>query len=126
MSTIRWSLFSEKERSPQKKFPNSSPPSLMSPSENANRPKTLVKNKKKTSIPTAIAETEVSLIEVLRTTFLRVIAEYPESAAKLRALIALRLRKTVDSLEAARADYDALAPFSTGARDGVSRARKEG
>jgi CRP-like cAMP-binding protein len=79
---------------------------------------------------TAFAETEVSLIEILRTTFLRVIAEYPESAAKLRSLIALRLQKTVKSLEAARAGYDALPGFSSGAREGQPsssfRARKEG
>ncbi len=75
---------------------------------------------------TAVAETDVSLIEVLRTTFLRVIAEYPESAVKLRAVIAVRLRKTVESLEAARVGLEALPPLSTGARDEFTPARGKG
>ena len=49
---------------------------------------------------TVTAETDSVLIEIPRATFLRVIAEYPESAAHTRRLFSGRLRKLVDELDA--------------------------
>ncbi|MGO9743834.1 MAG: cyclic nucleotide-binding domain-containing protein [Roseiarcus sp.] len=57
---------------------------------------------------TAIAEVDSSLIEITRQTFLRVLAEFPESAVRLRRLIAERLQRTLDDLESARENLDAL------------------
>jgi len=57
---------------------------------------------------TAIAETDSTLIEITRLTFLRVIAEYPESAAHLKDMMARRLAGMIASLDAVRVDIDAL------------------
>ncbi len=58
---------------------------------------------------TVAAETDSVLIEIPRATFLRVIAEYPESAAQARRLFSIRLRKLVDGLDAVRLRLDAIA-----------------
>ena len=66
---------------------------------------------------TVTAETDSVLIEIPRATFLRVIAEYPESAAHTRRLVFGRLRKLVDELDAVRLRLDATAVDSQPARD---------
>ncbi len=58
---------------------------------------------------TVTAETDSVLIEIPRATFLRVIAEYPESAAQTRRLVSGHLRKLVDELDAVRLRLDAIA-----------------
>jgi CRP-like cAMP-binding protein len=58
---------------------------------------------------TVTAETDSVLIEIPRATFLRVIAEYPESAAHTRRLVFGRLRRLVDELDAVRLRLDAIA-----------------
>jgi CRP-like cAMP-binding protein len=58
---------------------------------------------------TVIAATDSVLIEIPRATFLRVIAEYPESAAHTRRLAFGRLRKLVDELDAVRLRLDVIA-----------------
>ena len=58
---------------------------------------------------TVIAETDSVLIEIPRATFLRVIAEYPESAAHARRLVFGRLRRLVDELDGVRLRLDAIA-----------------
>lgn len=54
---------------------------------------------------TAIAESNSTLIEITRLTFLRVIAEYPESAAALHKLLSQRLMTTLEGLEGVRAQF---------------------
>ena len=66
---------------------------------------------------TVTAETDSVLIEIPRATFLRVIAEYPESAAHTRRLFSGRLRKLVDELDAVRLRLDAIASDSQSMRD---------
>ena len=61
---------------------------------------------------TVTAETDAVLIEIPRATFLRVIAEYPESAAHARRLAFGRLRKLVEELDAVRIRFDAIAADS--------------
>ena len=58
---------------------------------------------------TVTAETNSLLIEIPRATFLRVIAEYPQSAAHARRLVLGRLRKLVDELDGVRLRLDAVA-----------------
>ncbi len=58
---------------------------------------------------TVTAETDSVLIEIPRATVLRVIAEYPESAAQTRRLVSGHLRKLVDELDAVRLRLDAIA-----------------
>jgi CRP-like cAMP-binding protein len=58
---------------------------------------------------TVSAETDAVLIEIPRATFLRVIAEYPESAAHTRRRVFGRLRRLVDELDAVRLRLDAIA-----------------
>jgi len=65
---------------------------------------------------TVTAETDSVLIEIPRATFLRVIAEYPESAAQTRRLFSGRLRKLVVELDAVRLRLDAIALDSQSAR----------
>ena len=66
---------------------------------------------------TMTAETDSVLIEIPRATFLRVIAEYPESAAQTRRLISGHLRKLVNELDAVRLRLDAIAPDSKSVGD---------
>jgi CRP-like cAMP-binding protein len=66
---------------------------------------------------TVTAETDSVLIEIPRATFLRVIAEYPESAAQTRRLFSGRLRKLVDGLDAVRLRLDAIALDGRSVRD---------
>ncbi len=66
---------------------------------------------------TVTAETDSVLIEIPRATFLRVIAEYPESAAHTRRLVSGHLRKLVDELDAARLRLVAIASESQSVRD---------
>jgi CRP-like cAMP-binding protein len=66
---------------------------------------------------TVTAETDTVLIEIPRATFLRVIAEYPESAAHARRLAFGRLRKLVEELDAVRIHFDAIAWDCRSARD---------
>ena len=63
------------------------------------------------------AETDSVLLEIPRATFLRVIAEYPESAAHTRRLFFGRLRRLVDELDAVRLQLDAVAWDSQSVRD---------
>jgi CRP-like cAMP-binding protein len=56
---------------------------------------------------TVTAETDSVLIEIPRATFLRVIGEYPESAAHAHRLLSGRLRKLVDELDAVRLRLEA-------------------
>jgi CRP-like cAMP-binding protein len=58
---------------------------------------------------TVTAETDSALIEIPRATFLRVIAEYPESAAHTRRLLFAHLRKLVDGLDAVQHRLVAIA-----------------
>jgi CRP-like cAMP-binding protein len=69
---------------------------------------------------TVTAETDSVLIEIPRATFLRVIAEYPESAAQARQRVFGRLRKLVDELDAVRLRLDAIALDSQAARDALT------
>jgi CRP-like cAMP-binding protein len=46
---------------------------------------------------------DVVLTRIPRETFRRVLAEFPEGAAKVRAVLAERMRRLVDGLDAARA-----------------------
>ena len=69
---------------------------------------------------TVTAETDSVLIEIPRATFLRVIAEYPESAAHARRRVFGRLRKLVDELDAVRLRLDAIALDSQAARDALT------
>jgi CRP-like cAMP-binding protein len=66
---------------------------------------------------TVTAETDSVLIEIPRATFLRVIADYPESAAHTRRLFSGRLRKLVVELDAVRLRFDAIALDSQSVRD---------
>lgn len=66
---------------------------------------------------TVTAETNSVLIEIPRATFLRVIAEYPESAAHTRRLVFGRLRRLVDELDAVRLQLDAITLDSQAVRD---------
>jgi CRP-like cAMP-binding protein len=66
---------------------------------------------------TVTAETDAVLIEIPRPTFLRVIAEYPESAAQTRRLFSIRLRKLVDGLDAVRLRLDPIALDNQSMRD---------
>ena len=56
---------------------------------------------------TVTAETDSVLLEIPRATFLRVIGEYPESAAHAHRLLSGRLRKLVDELDAVRLRLEA-------------------
>jgi CRP-like cAMP-binding protein len=66
---------------------------------------------------TVTAEADSVLIEIPRATFLRVIAEYPESAAQTRRLLSGRLRKLVDELDAVRLRLEAIPLDSQSVRD---------
>ena len=66
---------------------------------------------------TVTAETDSVLIEIPRATFLRVIAEYPESAAQTRRLFSGRLRKLVVELDAVQLRLVAIALDSQSVRD---------
>ncbi len=66
---------------------------------------------------TVTAETDSVLIEIPRATFLRVIAEYPESAAQTRRLFSGHLRKLVDELDAVRLRLVAIASDSQSVRN---------
>jgi CRP-like cAMP-binding protein len=57
---------------------------------------------------TVTAAADSVLIEIPRATFLRVIAEHPESAAQTRRLFFGHLRRLVDELEAVRLRFDAI------------------
>ena len=58
---------------------------------------------------TVTAAADSVLIEIPRATFLRVIAEYPESAAHTRRLLTGHLRKLVDELDALQLRLVAIA-----------------
>ncbi len=59
----------------------------------------------------ARADVDTVLTRIPRETFRRVLAEFPEAAGKLRAVLAARTRSLVDSLDAARArSIDGRAP----------------
>jgi len=62
---------------------------------------------------TVIAETYATVIEIPRSTFLRVVSEYPDSAAQARALISRRLRRLVGELDAVRPRFEAPADGAT-------------
>ena len=68
---------------------------------------------------TVTAETDAVLLEIPRATFLRVIAEYPESAAHARRLAFGRLRKLVEELDVVRIHFDAIAADSESATDAI-------
>ena len=68
---------------------------------------------------TVTAETDAVLLEIPRATFLRVIAEYPESAAHARRLAFGRLRKLVEELDVVRIHFDAIAADSEAAMDAI-------
>ena len=72
---------------------------------------------------TVTAETDSVLIEIPRATFLRVIAEYPESAAHTRRLVFGRLRKLVHELDGVRLRLDAVAWDDVIQGDGVRHER---
>jgi CRP-like cAMP-binding protein len=68
---------------------------------------------------TVVAEADSVLIEIPRATFLRVIAEYPQSAAHARRLLFDHLRKLVAGLEAVQVHLDAVAADSESAADAI-------
>jgi CRP-like cAMP-binding protein len=70
---------------------------------------------------TVIAETDAVLIEIPRATFLRVIAEYPDSAAQTRRLMFGHLRRLTGELDAAGLRIDAIVADSQ-LESAVSRA----
>jgi CRP-like cAMP-binding protein len=65
---------------------------------------------------TAIAETNAVVIEIPRAAFLRVLADYPESARHAQKLMGRRLRRLVDDLEAALDGREEPAAPETAAR----------
>ena len=68
---------------------------------------------------TVVAESDSVLIEIPRATFLRVIAEYPESAAHARRLFFGHLRRLVGELDAVQHRLVEIAADNRSAQDAV-------
>ena len=68
---------------------------------------------------TVTAETDSVLIEIPRATFLRVIADYPQSAAHARRLFTGHLRKLVGELDAVQLRLVSIALDNPSGNDAV-------